>query len=129
MTTGQLARAFRETRYEIAGTVARPGRRAPEMLALLRRMGAREGAILTAWNPLARRCPEGWNRRANKRLDEACRRIPMRRGHGRGRNWAEEHRLLATRPGQAIRLARRFRQLAILLVPPSGCPRLRWLRL
>ncbi len=43
-----LLAAYRRTDYEAGGAVARIGRRSAAVDALLRRLGAREGAFVTA---------------------------------------------------------------------------------
>ena len=110
----RMLAAYRRTGYEAAGAVARVGRRAAAVDALLRRLGAREGAFVTAWNPWSRRMPAGWNARMIARLREASRRLPSAEGEGRGRGWSERHLLLAAGPRRAAVLARRFRQNAIV---------------
>lgn len=118
--TGLLA-AYRRTAYEAAGAVARVGRRDAGVDALLRRLGARRGAFVTAWNPWSRRTPAGWNARMMARLREATRRLPAAEGEGKGRGWSERHLLLAADPRRAAALARRFRQNAMVVVR-SGAP-------
>lgn len=118
--TGLLA-AYRRTAYEAAGAVARVGRRDAEVDALLRRLGTRQGAFVTAWNPWSRRMPDGWNARMMARLREAARRLPAAEGEGKGRSWSERHLLLAADPRRAAALARRFRQNA-MVVARTGAP-------
>ena len=43
-----LHRAYRRTEYEAAGAIARIGRRSAAVDALLARLGARQGAFVTA---------------------------------------------------------------------------------
>jgi hypothetical protein len=128
----RMLRAWRATAYTLAnGAVVRIGRRSPDADRALERLGARCGAIVTAWNPLGRRRPEGWNRRAGARLAAAARRIAAMPAEGRLGAWVEEGLLLAGDPRRAIGLARRFRQGGIvvlgrgrparlLLLPPCG---------
>lgn len=128
---GRLARAFRETAYEAVGLSVCPGRRCPQAVALLRRMGAREGAFVTACNPLARRQPPGWNDRAQQRLKHAARRWPalpaesrpLRRLHA---GWREAQWLVAAPRPVSVRLARRFRQHAILAIDRRGMASIVW---
>ena len=126
--TARLLAAYGRTEYEAAGAVARVGKRGAAVDALLRRLGAREGAFVTAWNPLSRRTPPGRNARMMARLREAARRLPSAEGEGRGRNWSERHLLLAAGPRRAAVLARRFRQNAILAVRTGAPARLVLLR-
>lgn len=111
-----LHAAYRSTGYEAAGAVTRIGRRSAAVDALLRRLGARGGGFVTAWNPCSRRMPRGWNDRMLARLRTAARRLPVAEGWGRGKGWAERHLLIATDPRRLAVLARRFRQRAIVVV-------------
>ncbi len=126
--TGALLAAYRRTEYEAAGAAARIGRRSAAIDGLLRRFGAREGAFVTAWNPLSRRMPENWNARMMARLREAARRLPSAEGEGHGRGWSERHLLLAADPRRAAVLARRFRQNAVVAVRTGAPARLVSLR-
>jgi hypothetical protein len=119
-----LRAAYGRTAYEAAGAVARIGRRSAAVDAVLRRLGARRGAFVTAWNPFSRRMPPGWNGRMLARLREAARRLPMEEGTGRGRGWAERHLLVAADPRRVAALARRFRQNAVVAVRVGGPARL-----
>jgi hypothetical protein len=130
--SGGLARAFRETDYLAGGAVARIGRREPSVAALLRLVGAREGAFVTAWNPLALPQSLGWNRRAQARLRQAvrCRVAVPARSQPRPEaqaHWGEDQLFLAGDLRPTLRLARRFRQLAIVAVRADGRARLVWL--
>ncbi len=120
-----LARAYARTDYAAAGAVARIGRRSAAMDALLRRLGTRQGAFITAWNPFSRKMPRGWNERMQARLREAARRLPMAEGWGRGRGWAEYSLVIAADPRRAAVLGRRFRQNAIVLLRVGAPARLR----
>jgi hypothetical protein len=117
----RMLAAYRRTRYEAAGAVARIGRRDAAVDAVLRRLGARRGAFVTAWNPWSRRMPAGWNARMTARLLAAAKRLPFAEGEGRARGWSERHLLLAADPRRAAVLARRFRQSAVVVVR-SGAP-------
>jgi Protein of unknown function (DUF3293) len=112
----RLHAAYRRTAYEADGAAARIGRRSAAVEALLRRMGSRQGGFVTAWNPLSRRMPRGWNERMLARLHEAARRLPRTEGWGRGEGWAERHLLIAADPRRIAVLARRFRQRAIVVL-------------
>ena len=113
-----LLRAYAATAYTLCGgrVVARIGRRSAAVDALLRRLGSRQGAFVTAWNPFSRKMPRGWNDRMLARLREAARRLPRAEGRGIGRGWAEAHLLLAADPRRVLVLARRFRQHAVVAV-------------
>jgi hypothetical protein len=111
-----LRAAFARTGYEAAGIVVRIGQRSAAMDTLLRAQGVRAAAFVTAWNPFSRRMPQGWNARMLARLRQAARGRVIGEGWGRGRCWAERHLLLAGDPRPLLRLARRFRQHAIVAV-------------
>ena len=123
-----LLAAYRRTEYEAGGAAARVGRRSASVDALLHRLGARQGAFVTAWNPWSRRMPAGWNARMTARLREASRRLPSAEGQGRGRGWSERHLLIAADPRRAAVLARRFRQNAIVVARIGAPARLVLLR-
>jgi Protein of unknown function (DUF3293) len=126
--SGLLA-AYRRTEYEAGGgAVARIGRRSPAVDALLLRLGAREGAFVTAWNPWSKPMPAGWNARMMARLRDAARQLPFAEGEGRGRGWSERHLLVAADPRRASVLARRFRQNAIVVARADAPARLVLLR-
>jgi hypothetical protein len=120
-----LARAFRASRYEAGGLLLRVGRRAG-VDALLARLGAREAALLSAWNPRGRRHPEAWNRRAGRALDAALRRVARFPATSRLGRWHEEMRAAALPWPRARALARRFRQAAILALRRGAPARLIW---
>lgn len=124
----RLLAAYRRTDYEADGAVARIGERSAAVDALLRRLGAREGAFVTAWNPWSRRAQAGRNARMMARLREASRRLRAAEGEGRGRGWSERHLLLAADPHRAAVLARRFRQSAMVVVRTGAPARLVLLR-
>jgi Protein of unknown function (DUF3293) len=109
-------RAYRMTRYEVAGVTFRIGRRSPCLDSLLVARGVRTAAFVTAFNPFSRRMPPPWNWRMQKRLAQAVHRSTVAEGKGTWRNWSEAHLLLFGDPRPAIRLARRFRQNAVVIV-------------
>lgn len=115
----RLLRAYRQTRYEAFGRAVRIG--AHHDLPL-----PGPAAFITAWNPLSRRMPPGWNARMQHRLGALVPAI-LAEGFGRGRNWAEAHLLVACDPRRIGVLARRFRQRAVVLVAPRQKARLRLL--
>jgi hypothetical protein len=113
--------AYLRTDYEAAGVVVRIGRRSAAMDALLR---GRRAAFVTAWNPMSRRTPIGWNERMLTRMREAARGRLIAEGWGSARGWAERHLLVAGDPRWIVTLARRFRQAAIVVVVPGRLARL-----
>lgn len=124
----RLLAAYRRTEYEASGAVALIGRRSAATDALLRRLGGRRGAFVTAWNPWSRRAPAGSNERMLQALRAAVRRLPAAEGEGRARGWAERHLLLAADPRRAAVLARRFRQSAMVVATVGAPARLVLLR-
>ncbi len=114
--TARLRAAYAASGYEAAGAVARIGRRSAAVDALLRRLGARQGGFVTAWNPFSRKRPRGWNERMHVRLLQATRRLARSEGWGGTPEWQEHHLLLAVDPRRIGVLARRFRQNAIVAV-------------
>jgi hypothetical protein len=118
--TPRLRRAYRQTRYEAAGQMVRIGARHALDLP-------GPAAFITAWNPLSRRMPPGWNARMQARLRALAPAI-LAEGFGRGRGWAEQHLLVAGDPRRIGVLARRFRQHAVVLVAPRRAARLLILR-
>ena len=125
-----LHRAYRRTDYEAAGAIARIGQRSAAVDALLAKLGAGEGAFVTAWNPYSRATPWGWNDRMGDSLREASRRLRCAEGWGRaqGGGWAEQHLFVAADPRRVAVLARRFRQNAIMVVRRGQAGRLVVLR-
>jgi hypothetical protein len=118
--TPTLLRAFRATDYEAAGIVVRVGRRSPALDTLL----PGPAAFLTAWNPMSRRMPPGWNARMQRALRRRLGCRVLAEGEGRLGRWAEAHMLAAADPRRLAVLARQFRQHAILVVAPGRPARL-----
>lgn len=125
---GALLAAYRASAYAAAGATARIGRRSVTVDALLRRLGARQGGFVGAWNPCSRRRPRGWNDRLHLRLCQAARRLPLAEGWGGRGAWRERHLLLAADPRRLAVLARRFRQNAMVVVRAGHPARLVLLR-
>ena len=117
--------AYRRTRYEAAGIELRIGRRCPAMDRLLVSLGAREAALVTAYNPFSRVMPSGWNRRMQARLAQALRRRRVLPASGGWRQWSEAHLFVAGDAQPIWRLARLFRQNAIVVLRRGQAPRVR----
>jgi hypothetical protein len=66
--SARLFNAYRKTSYTAGKVEVWIGRRSPAMDQLLATHNARAGVFVTAWNPLSRRMPPGWNRRMQERL-------------------------------------------------------------
>jgi hypothetical protein len=118
--------AYLRTAYEAGGIAVRIGARSRAFDALLRRHRARSAAFVTAWNPFSRRMPEGWNGRMLARLRQAARGRVLAEGIGRAGRWWERHLLVGGDPRWIARLARRFRQNAIVVIAPGRPAVLRW---
>jgi hypothetical protein len=112
----RLLRAWRATDYVVGTVLVRIGRRSAAMDALLARIGARTGVFVTAWNPLARAMPAGWNPRMQRHLTERLRRYVSLQAGGSLRRWHEAHLLVAADQQPIVRLARLFRQRGVVLV-------------
>jgi hypothetical protein len=113
-----LARAYRLTRYVVGEVEIRIGRRCPALP---------EATLIGAWNPGSRRLPEGRNRRLHANLLAAARRLPTEAASGGLGRWREEHLLVRGDPRPALRLARRFRQRAVLRWRRGQAARILWL--
>lgn len=119
-----LLRAWKRTLYTAGPVAVRIGRRDAALDRVLRELGTRTGGFVTAWNPLARPMPAGWNRRMMRRLDQHARRLPRKAGRGIGRDWWEEHMLVGADPRRVVTLARRFRQRGVVILAIGQAPRL-----
>jgi hypothetical protein len=108
--------AYRKTSYEVCGVAVTVGRRSREIDRLLSSYGVREAVFITAYNPLSRVMPSGWNRRMQSRLAEAVRRRPNLPATGSWRRWSEVHLVLLGDARPSRRLLRRYRQNAIVIV-------------
>ncbi len=111
-----LLRAFRSTTYTTAGIAVRIGRRSRAADRLLVSHGQREAAFITAWNPLSRRMPAGWNQRMQSRLTRAVGRWPALPAGGGLRRWYEAHLLVFAAERRMTVLARRYRQHGIVVI-------------
>jgi hypothetical protein len=111
-----LLRAYRKTCYEVGAAKVRIGQRCLAMDYLLLRHHMREAAFITAYNPLSRPMPPGWNERMQKHLVRALRDRILLPARGYWRQWAETHVVVFgdTRPTR--KLARYFRQNGIVIV-------------
>ena len=114
-----LLRAYRQTRYRADGVEVRVGRRADAALG-----GARSATLVTAWNPLSRRMADGWNQRMQRNLAARLGRFRTRPAEGRLGAWHEAHLLVAGDPRAVLRLARRFRQRAVVILHKAAPARL-----
>jgi hypothetical protein len=124
----RLLRAWRRTDYRAAGVHVRIGRRSAALDAVLAAWRTPEAGFVGAGNPLGRKLPAGLNHRLQARLLAAARRLPLAAGRGEGRGWAEDHLLIGAAAARLVALARRFRQLGLVLVRRGAPARLVVLR-
>jgi hypothetical protein len=136
-----LISAYLETDYVAHGNgrvvVVRIGQQSMVVDALLARMHARNGALITAWNPFSKSLSLGaneyWNRDLKRYL--IIRGVTFVEGEGRGRvgEWPPEPTIFAfgISRTEASAIGRRYRQNAIVYVPqgrPAELVMLRWVR-
>ena len=101
----------------------RIGRRVPDVL--FDRLNARVAVFLTAWNPLSRRMPDGWNHRMQVHLRRRLRRCVVLDAEGSLHRWREAMLLAAGDPRPHVQLAARFRQCAVVIIRRGHGVRLR----
>ncbi|WP_051212885.1 DUF3293 domain-containing protein [Rubritepida flocculans] len=116
--------AYRASLYRAGAVAVRVGRRSASADRWLLRHGAAQGVFLTAWNPLSRPMPGRWNARAMAALRRALGPAAHETGEGALGRWREAMLLAALSRTAARRLARRFRQAAVVLVPRGRPARL-----
>jgi len=109
-----LARAYRLTLYRAAGYEIRIGQRAPAGLFAL--TGSSRATLLTAWNPYSRRMPREWNHRMQAQLRRCLRRFKVVDAEGVLGDWREEMLLVGGDSRPVVRLSRRFRQHATVVL-------------
>jgi hypothetical protein len=122
----QLFRAYRASCYFAGAHVARIGQRAPGLDALLRSWHVPEGVFIAAGNPFSRRMPSGWNARRYALLRDRLRRLHYVEGRGGTKRWWEAHCLIGISAARGRRLARLFRQNAMVALRRGGRARLIW---
>jgi hypothetical protein len=122
----QLLRAYRASCYFAGAHAARIGQRAPALDALLGSWRAAEGVFIAAGNPFSRRMAAGWNARRNASLRERLRRLPYVEGKGGAKRWWEAHCFIGISAARGKRLARLFRQNAMVALRRGGRARLIW---
>ena len=119
----RLLRAYRQTGYRAGGITVRIDRHVPDILFAM--AGARAAVIVTAWNPMSRRMPDGWNRRMQQRLRQCLYRFVVIEAEGSLRRWHEAMLLVGGDPQRIARIAARFRQHAVVVVRRGQAARLR----
>ena len=123
----QLFRAYRASCYFAGAHVTRIGHRAPALDALLGSWRAQEGVFIAAGNPFSRRIAEGWNARRHTALRERLRRLHYVEGRGGAKRWWEAHCFIGISAARGRRLARLFRQNAMVALRRGAKARLIWL--
>jgi hypothetical protein len=123
----QLFRAYRASCYYAGAHTARIDQRAPGLDALLRSWRAQEGVFIAAGNPFSRRHPDGWNARRQAALRDRLRRLHYVEGRGGAKRWWEAHCFIGISAARGRRLARLFRQNAMVALRRGAKARLIWL--
>ncbi len=111
-----LATAYRRARYRVAGLDLAIGRRSAALDGVLTGLRARDAVLITAWNPASRRMPPGWNARMMAALRRRLGSTPCLPAAGAGAGWCEEHVLATGDRRRLAKLARLFRQAAIVVL-------------
>lgn len=116
---------------EVEGTMVRlvPGRPCARIRALLQSRSARTAIYITAWNPMGRSQSRTTNVRVNCKLESDLHKLTKHIWYGAGRSrdgsWEEESFLaLGISLRESKRLARKYRQVAIVWVGRTGIPRI-----
>jgi hypothetical protein len=123
----QLFRAYRASCDFAGAHAARIGQRAPGLDALLRGWRVQEGVFIAAGNPFSRRKPDGWIVRRHAALRERLRGLPYVEGRGGAKRWWEAHCFIGISAARGKRLARLFRQNAMVALRRGAKARLLWL--
>jgi hypothetical protein len=122
----QLLRAYRASRYFAGAHAVRIGQGAPALDALLRCWRVPEGVFIAAGNPFSRRMAVGWNARRHAALRERLRALPHVEGKGGVKRWWEAHCFIGISAARGKRLARLFRQTAMVALRRGAKARLIW---
>ena len=123
----QLFQAYRASCYLAGAHAARIGQRAPGLDALLGSWRVQEGVFIAAGNPFSRRIAEGWNARRHTALRERLWRLHYVEGRGGAKRWWEAHCFIGISAARGRRLARLFRQNAMVALRRGAKARLIWL--
>ncbi|GBQ24114.1 hypothetical protein AA0472_1314 [Acetobacter estunensis NRIC 0472] len=115
--TPALLRAYRLTIYRAGPLEVRIGQRTPGLKG-------HTFIFLGAANPGGRRYPDAWNTRMTQRLRHRLRHVAFFIGDGRLGQWCEPMIAAALPLARALRLARLFRQNAVVVAAPDRPARL-----
>lgn len=122
----RLERAYRASCYFAGAHATRIGQRAPALDGLLGSWRAQEGVFIAAGNPFSRRMPPGWNTRRHAALRERLRGLPYLAGKGGAKSWWEAHCFIGISAARGRRIARLFRQKAMVALRRGAKARLIW---
>ena len=122
----RLSRAFRASCYFAGAHGARIGQRAPALDVLLESWRVQEGVFIGAGNPFSRRMAAGWNARRHAALRERLRALPHVEGKGGAKRWWEAHCFIGICAARGKRLARLFRQNAMVALRRGAKAQLLW---
>lgn len=111
-----MDRGYRISRYRAGPVSTRIGEPSPSADAWLARHRAPTAVLLTAWNPMSRMMPRRWNDAAHARLRRALRGHPLAEGWSGNGPWQEWTVCVPATRREGLRLARRFRQRAFVLL-------------
>jgi len=126
MRRARLQHDYRASFYYAGAHAARIGQRASALEALLQRWRVREGVFIAAGNPFSRRMAAGWNARRYTALRERLRALPHVEGKGGAKPWWEAHCFIGISAARGKRLARLFRQYAVVALRRGAKARLIW---
>jgi len=126
MRRAKLEGDYRASCYFAGAYLARIGQRAPALDARLRCWRVPEGVFIAAGNPRSRRMPAGWNVRRHAALRERLRGLPYAEGKGGAKRWWEAHCFIGICAARGKRLARLFRQTAMVALRHGAKARLIW---
>jgi hypothetical protein len=122
-----LFQAYRASCYFAGAHAVRIGQRAPGLDALLRSWRVQEGVFIAAGNPFSRRMPDGWNARRQAALRDRLRGLHYVEGQGGTKRWWEAHCFIGISVSRGRKLARLFRQNAMVALRRGAKARLIWL--
>ena len=122
-----LFRAYRASCYSAGSHAARISQRAPGLDALLRSWRVQEGVFIAAGNPFSQRMPAGWNAQRHAALRERLRGLHYVEGKGGAKRWWEAHCFIGIGAARSRKLARLFRQNAMVALRRGAKARLIWL--
>ena len=109
-----LRHAYQKTHYHVAGLDLAIGRRSGGLDGLLAGLGVRDAVLITAWNPRSRRMPKLWNEKMMAALRDRLGSTPALPAYNEWRGWAEEQLLVIGDRRRLSKIARHFRQAALV---------------